>query len=103
MLDHAFVQMSDWQRAQRLANGFSLRALQRKLDDLAERFCPVGKRFAHGYHFSLMQVEYALDIVFKKAEALQPIYEEISRQAMLTVRTGEVARFLGKRLSAQAH
>jgi len=78
MLDHAFVQMSDWQRAQRLANGFSLRALQRKLDDLAERFCPVGKRFAHGYHFSLMQVEYALDIVFKKAEALQPIYEEIS-------------------------
>jgi len=49
-----------------------------------------------------MQVEYALDIVFKNAETLQPIYEEISRQAVLSVRTGEVARFLGKRLSPQA-
>ncbi len=102
MLDNAFVQMSDWQRAQRLANEFSLRALYRKLNELAERFCPVAKRFARGYHFSLMQVEYALDIVFKNAETLKPIYEEISRQAVLTVRTGEVARFLGKRLSPQA-
>jgi hypothetical protein len=36
-----------------------------------------------GYAFAL---EYALDIVFKNAEALKPIYEEISRQAVLTVR-----------------
>lgn len=49
MLDNVFVQMSDWKRAQRLANGFSLRALHRKLNELAGRFCPVAMRFARGY------------------------------------------------------
>ena len=102
MRDNAFVQISDWKAAQRLANGFSLRTLHHKLNEVARRFCPVADKFAQGYHFSLMQVEYALDIAFKNAAVLGPIYDEISRQAMLTVRTGEVARFLGKRLSPRA-
>ena len=102
MLDNAFVEISDWKRAQRIADGFEVSALHRKLNELARRFCPIVERFTRGYHFSLMQVEYALDIAFKTKEALEPIYEEISRQAILTVRTGEVARFLGKRLSPQA-
>jgi len=102
LLDNAFVDIGDWRLAQRVADGFEVRKLHRKLSALARRFCPIAKRFARGYHFSLMQVEYALDVVFKNAEALSPIYEEISRQAILTVRAGEVARFLGKRLSPQA-
>ncbi len=102
MLDNAFVEISDWKRAQRIADRFEVSALHRKLNELARRFCPIVKQFARGYHFSLMQVEYALEIAFKTKEALEPIYEEISRQAILTVRAGEVARFLGKRLSPQA-
>jgi hypothetical protein len=36
-------------------------------------------RFAEGYHWSIMQSEYALDVVFRRAEDLHPLYEEISR------------------------
>ena len=41
-------------------------------------------------------------IVFKRAEDLRPIYEEISRQAVLTVKIDEMARFWDKRLSPAA-
>jgi len=102
LLDNAFVEMGDWSLAQQIADEFEVRKLHRKLSDMARRFCPIVQRFPRGYHFSLMQVEYALDVVFKTPEALGPIYEEISRQAVLSVQAGEVARFLGKRLSPQA-
>ncbi|HEY5812538.1 MAG TPA: hypothetical protein VIT23_07790, partial [Terrimicrobiaceae bacterium] len=49
-----------------------------------------------------MQVEYSLDVVFKRREVLAPLYEEISRQAMLTVCVPDMARFWGKRFSPEA-
>ena len=41
-------------------------------------------------------------MVFKSTAALRPVYEDISRQAIFTVRAPDVARFLGKRLSPKA-
>jgi hypothetical protein len=49
-----------------------------------------------------MQVEDALDVVFKSTAAVRPVYEDISRQAIFTVRAPDVARFPGKRLSPKA-
>ena len=45
-----------------------------------------------------MQVEYATDIVWKSQETLAPVYAEISRQAILTVKAPDVAKFLGRPL-----
>ena len=98
MQDNAFTQMTDWGQAQSLADEFEIQELQQDLEALARRYCPVVKEFAHGYHWSLMQVEYAWDIAFGNREALAPIYQEISRQAILTVRAANVAHFLGKRI-----
>ena len=64
--------------------------------------CPPSTRFTEGYHWSVMQAEYALDIVFRRAEDLRPVYEEISRQAVLTVKSDQMARFWDKRLSPEA-
>jgi hypothetical protein len=100
--DNAFVEIADWGRAQAMVEGFSITALQQDLDELARQCVPVLDQFRGGYRWSLMQVEYAQDMVFKRAEALAPLYEEISRQAIFTVKAPEVARFLGKRLSAEA-
>ncbi len=85
-----------WSRASRS------RVLAARLHALAEEFCPVVKQFRGGYHWSLMQVEYALDVVFKRAAALRPVYQEISRQAIFTVKAPDIARFLNKRLSPEA-
>jgi hypothetical protein len=100
MLDNAFVEIEDFAKAQALANALDMGRLHRCLDELAERFCPVIRCFANRYHWSLMQVEYSLDLVWRSAAALSPVYEELSRQAIFTVKAPEVAKFLGKRFPA---
>ena len=102
LADNTFVACGDWAKAQALVDGFELKALAARLHTLAEEFCPVVKQFRGGYHWSLMQVEYALDVVFRSAAALRPVYEEISRQAIFTVKAPDIARFLNKRLSPEA-
>jgi len=98
MLDNAFLAIDDWDKAQQLADRFDVRKLHRRLDQYATRFCPVGKTFGENYHWSLMQSEYATDIVFHRAEDLAPVYEEISRTAIHAVKAEQVATFLGKKL-----
>jgi hypothetical protein len=49
-----------------------------------------------------MPVEYALDVVFAKRERLAPLYEQLSRQSVRTVRVPDLARFWDKRFSPAA-
>jgi len=102
MEDNAFVECADWKRAQELAQGFAVARWEKKFHELAARFCPVVEKFTHGYHWSVMQVEYALDVVFAKRERLAPLYERLSREAVLTVRVPDMARFWDKRFSPEA-
>lgn len=98
MEDNALVGCEDWKKAQELADDFSIDQLKRELDGLARQCVPaLLERFRGGYHWSLMQVEYSLDLVWRSAQRLAPVYEELSRQAILTVKAPEVAKFLGKR------
>src|SRR4029077_6750078 len=84
-----------------LANGLSPDALRRVLDSYAQQCCPVLDVFAQSYHWSFMQVEYATDLVFRSPATLKPLYEQLSRQAILTVKAEHVATFLGHRITAQ--
>ena len=68
------------------------------LDRYAARFCPVTQTFGEAYHWSLMQAEYATDIVFGTADDLAPVYEEIIRTAIHAVKADQVATFFGKKL-----
>jgi DNA-binding transcriptional ArsR family regulator len=47
-----------------------------------------------------MQTEYASDIVFHRAEDLNPVYDEIIRTATHAVKAEQIATFLGKKLHA---
>src|SRR5215472_1757 len=57
--------------------------------------------FAPSYHWSFMQVEYATDLVFRSQAVLKPLYEQLSRQAILTVKAEHVATFLGHKITPQ--
>jgi hypothetical protein len=102
MEDNAFVEIADWQQAQTLADAFSIQALNADLNALARQYVPFLNQFPSGYYWSLMQVEYSWDLSWRRAAELAPVYAEISRQAILTVKAPDVAKFLGKRLSPQA-
>lgn len=99
--DNAFVRIDDWQAAQRLADSFRPEQLHKVLDRYARLCCPVEKTFAQRYHWSFMQAEYATDLVFRSAGTLSPIYEQLSRQAVLSVKAEQVASFLGKKITPQ--
>jgi hypothetical protein len=57
--------------------------------------------FAQSYHWSFMPVEYATDLVFCSQAVLKPLYEQLSRQAILTVKAEYVATFLGHKITPQ--
>lgn len=98
MLDNAFLQIDDWDKAQQLVDHFQVKKLHRCLDRYAARFCPAAKTFHETYHWSIMQAEYATDIVFHRAEDLSPLYQEISHTAIHAVKVEQIATFLGKKL-----
>ena len=98
-VDNAFVRLDDFARAQQLADGFKPEQLHRILDRYARQCCPVHKSFGQGYHWSLLQVEYATDLVFRSQETLAPLYEQLSRQAVLGVKAEQIATFLGKKIT----
>src|SRR6516162_2818714 len=95
------VRIDDWQRAQTFADQLSPAALHQVLDRYAQQCCPVFDVLAPSYHWSLMQVEHATDLVFRSQAVLKPLYEQLSRQAILTVKAEHVATFLGHKITPQ--
>ena len=61
LLDNAFGWIADFEKAQKLADEFSVEMLHWRLDEFADRYCPVVKQFELNYHWSLDQVEFATD------------------------------------------
>jgi hypothetical protein len=101
MADNAFVRIGDWSRAQELADSLSPDQLHRTLDRYAERCCPVLDIFGQDYHWSLMQVEYATDLAFRSVGTLGPLYEQLVRESVLSVKAEQIATFLGRRITPQ--
>jgi len=98
LVDNAFVDIEDFDKAQELADNFNMGSLHGALNSFAELFCPITRKFQLKYHWSIMQCEYATDIVFKKQKDLKAIYENISRTAIHSVKPDNIATFLGKKM-----
>jgi hypothetical protein len=57
--------------------------------------------FDQTYHWSLMQTEYATDLVFRSAATLKPLYDQFARESVLNVKAEQVATFLGHKITPQ--
>jgi len=99
MADNAFARIDDWARAQQLADSLSPDQLHGTLDRYAKLCCPVSDAFGQSYHWSLMQVEYATDLVFRSTTTLGSLYEQLVRQSVLSVKAEQVASFLGRQIT----
>src|ERR1700730_3734521 len=99
--DNAFIRIDDWQRAQDLADRLSPDRLHLVLDRYAAQCCPVLDIFRQSYHWSLMQVEYATDLVFRSVGTLKPLYQHLARESVLSVKAEQIASFLGRQISPQ--
>lgn len=97
-LDNMFTDFSSFEQAQEIYNQFNVEEIHEKLDLFANQFCPVIRKFDRSYHWSIMQAEYATDIVFKRQQDLQPLYDQLVTTAIHTVRPDNIATFLGKKV-----
>ena len=97
--DNAFVEIADFARAQAVADALDVRRVHRHLDRIAATYCPVIRHFQSRYHWSLMQVEYATDVVFRRQADFQPLYAALTHTAIHAIKPVHVATFLGRKLS----
>jgi len=96
--DNAFLQIENFDRANELAAALDVTHLHAKLDQFAQQYCPVVTHLGLVYSWSLMQVEYATDLVFKQQRTLQAIYPHLLETLIQAVKPADIATFLGRKL-----
>lgn len=96
--DNAFLDIADFSSAQELCDKIRVEDLHQVLDIIAERYCPVIQTYHLAYHWSIMQAEYATDIIFKRQSDLKLLYEPLIRTAIHAVKPEHIATFLGEKL-----
>ena len=98
-VDNAFTYIADFEKAQLLSDQIRVEDLHKALDIFVGRYCPMPDEWELSYNYTIRQVEYACDILFKSEESLKPLYDNIIKTAMHTVTPYNIANFLGKRFS----
>lgn len=98
MLDNAFTHIADYATANDLAAHFDIEHLQTRLDGFAQQYCPVAQDLNLGYRWSIMQAEFATDLVFKRSQDLQAFYPALLETLTHAVKPDDIATFLGRKL-----
>ena len=99
--ENAFFSIDDFQEAQELSDTIRVEDLHHALNIFAQRYCPVITRYNLLYHWSIMQAEYATDIVFHRQVDLACLYEPLILTAIHSVKPENIASFLGHKLHPQ--
>lgn len=98
-VDNTFTKISDYEKAQEIADQLMGSLLEPVLDRYASLFCPVAAELELNYWWTLTQLEYATDIVFKHLRDLACIYETLTRTAIHSVKPDHVATFLSRQIT----
>ena len=108
--DNCFTEISDLPRAQKLLDRLTKRKWHRFLDAIAKTVNP-WMRPATGfdvrsYYWSVRQMEYATDVMFKSTASLAELYPRLVQHAMLQFSSKDIMRFLqrgtNKRFAGEA-
>jgi hypothetical protein len=100
-LDNALVATNDWTHAAQLSAAPPMAWLEQRLQEYITRCCPDAARFG-GYDLTLSQVELSLDLVFTSEAVARELCAALTRQAVLTIRATDLARFFGHQFSPEA-
>ena len=104
MYDNSFSYLSDFDKAQELADHFDSKKLSNHLDLFASRINPflprVKEIFGNGYYWCASQIEYATDIVFKDRKTLEDLYPSMVDHSFHGMNCTDVFSFMGKKLTS---
>lgn len=98
--DNCFPWVADWSRAQQLLEGQVRTNWPKQLEGIAREMNPVHAQifgnFPVSYYWTTYQSEWAIDVVFRGAEALRRLYPRLVHYAMTTLGSRDVLRYLGR-------
>jgi hypothetical protein len=101
--ENSFLNISDLEKAQELANRLLTKKWDRTFDSFAHKVNPylsrINKIFGKGYFWVLDQCEYATDVMFKSRNDLMSIYPDLVEHASLSFSSKDVMTFLGRKLN----
>jgi hypothetical protein len=98
MADNAFLTISDFERANQLAAELDIETLHAKLDRYASVYCPVADSLNLEYSWSIMQAEYATDVVFRSQATVEAMFPHLVESLIQAVKPADIATFLGRKL-----
>jgi hypothetical protein len=103
-LDNTFAWVADFSKAQELLTEQTKTDWPTTLMTLIQAYHPAfAKLLAElqlpGYYWTTEQTEWATDVAFRSAEALQPLYRRLVQHAMLNLSCVDVMRFLQQHLT----
>lgn len=101
--DNCFTWISDLEKAQELADNLDVPKLHALFDKWADKYVPILKQLREkwniSYHWSIKQIEYATDVLFKSQNKLDTLFEQFLKYAVMSVFPEDIMSFLGKKLS----
>lgn len=104
--DNCFVSIQDYTRAQSLMQQQLQTDWQPLLAGIAHELNPAHARifadYPVNYYWTTYQSEWARDMVFRPAESLRRLYPKLVQLGILSFSSGDVLRFLGKKLAPEA-
>jgi hypothetical protein len=100
-VENAFTYIEDYKRAQELSDKIRVEDIHQVCDILMNRYCPLPEEWELKWSYTIEQVEYAMDIIWKNQDELKPVYDNIIKTVMHTVTPENIATFLGKRLTVK--
>lgn len=99
--DNCFTWLSDYEKAQQIADSLDVAKLHSTLDYYAKKYVnildEISRIWKLSYHWSVKQIEYATDIMFKREEELNRHYNELLKQITLSTAPEDILTFLGKK------
>jgi hypothetical protein len=98
LMDNAITKTDSFEKVQQFSDDICVKLIHEKLDAFAQTYCPVINHFQFNYHWSIMQIEYATDIIFKRRDDLQKIYDNLTHTAIHCVKPDNIATFPGRKL-----
>lgn len=100
--DNCFVRIDDLPQAQAMLRDLEGRKWERLLGMLGRRVNPlVGRLDLRPYYWSLRESEYATDVMFQDAAALQRLYPALTDHALKRFSCQDALRFLGRKTNAR--
>jgi hypothetical protein len=102
--DNAFLQIDDPEKAQRLADEFCRLPWIKLLDRWARVVNPLWQEpmlRSCSYYWTITQVEYSTDVLFKSRDKLAGLYPRLLDHATLNFSAADILTFLGRKMCHQ--